>query len=81
MDFRRLRPSPSMGVALLALAVALSGTAYAANKIGSNQIKKNAVTTSKIKKNAVTAAKIEERGATAKIRTVPPPAPSLRTVR
>ena len=34
-----------MGVALLALAVALSGTAYAANKIGSNQIRKNAVTT------------------------------------
>jgi hypothetical protein len=46
-----------MGVALLALAIALSGTAYAANKIGSNQIKSNAVTTSKIKSNAVTPAK------------------------
>jgi hypothetical protein len=46
-----------MGVALLALAIALSGTAYAANKIGSNQIKANAVTTSKIKNNAVTPAK------------------------
>jgi hypothetical protein len=57
MDFQRLRPSPSMGVALLALAIALSGTAYAANKIGTNQIKANAVTTAKIRNNAVTPAK------------------------
>jgi hypothetical protein len=46
-----------MGVALLALAIALSGTAYAANKIGSNQIKAGAVTTAKIRNNAVTPAK------------------------
>jgi hypothetical protein len=46
-----------MGVALLALAIALSGTAYAANKIGSNQIKPGAVTTAKIRNNAVTPAK------------------------
>ncbi len=65
MDFRRLRPSPSMGVALLALAVALSGTAYAANKIGSNQIKKNAVTTAKIKNGAATNAKLANGAVTA----------------
>lgn len=59
MEFQRLKPSPSMGVALLALAIALSGTAYAANKIGTNQIKANAVTTAKIKNNAVTTAKIK----------------------
>ncbi len=58
MNLRQLRPSPSMVVALLALVVALSGTAYAANKIGSSQIKKNAVTTPKIKKGAVTATKL-----------------------
>ena len=58
-----------MGVALLALAVALSGTAYAANKIGSNQIRKNAVTTPKIRKNAVTTPKIRNNAVTtAKIR-------------
>jgi len=52
MNTRRFLPSPSMGVALLALAIALGGTAYAANKIGSNQIKKNAITSAKIKKKA-----------------------------
>lgn len=59
MNTRRLRPSPSMGVALLALAIALSGTAYAANRIGSNQIKSNAVTTAKIRNNAITTPKIK----------------------
>ena len=62
MNIRRLRPSPSMGVALLALAIALSGTAYAANKIGSNQIKSNAVTTAKIRNNAVNSSKIADYG-------------------
>lgn len=64
MNTRRFLPSPSMGVALLALAIALGGTAYAANKIGSNQIKKNAITTSKIKKKAVTTAKINAKAVT-----------------
>ena len=50
MNLRRLLPSPAMGVALLALVVAVGGTAVAANKIGTNQIKNNAVT--KIKKKA-----------------------------
>ena len=35
------------------------GVAYAAKKIGSNQLKSNSVTTAKIKKNAVTTAKIK----------------------
>lgn len=35
------------------------GAAYAAQKIGSNQLKPNSVTTAKIKKNAVTTAKIK----------------------
>jgi hypothetical protein len=62
MNSRRFRSSPSMGVALLALAVALSGTAYAANKIGTNQIKANAVTTAKIRNNAVNSSKISDYG-------------------
>jgi hypothetical protein len=36
------------------------GAAYAAKKIGSNQLKANSVTTAKIKKNAVTGAKVKE---------------------
>jgi len=47
-----------MIVAVIALIVALGGSAYAAKKIGSKQLKKNAVTTKKIKNGAVTAAKL-----------------------
>ncbi len=53
---RRIRrPSPSMVVACLALAVALSGSAVAAsvalapNSVGTAQLKNNAVTTTKVK--------------------------------
>jgi hypothetical protein len=60
-------------VGVLALFVALSGTAYAAtlpiNSVGTAQLKKNAVTAPKIKKNAVRAAKIRKNAVrTAKIR-------------
>jgi hypothetical protein len=50
-------------IGLLALCIALTGTAYAAtvpnNSVGTKQIKKNAVTEPKIKKAAVTGAKIK----------------------
>lgn len=53
-------------VGMLALFIALSGTAYAAtlprNSVGTAQLKKNAVTAPKIKKNAVVSRKIK-RGA------------------
>ncbi|HWW68063.1 MAG TPA: hypothetical protein VNY83_08785, partial [Solirubrobacterales bacterium] len=39
-------------------------TAFAASKIGSNQLKANSVTTGKIKKNAVTTAKIKNNAVT-----------------
>ena len=52
------RPSPAMVVAIIALIVAISGSAYAAGKIGTRQIKKNAISTKKIKDDAVTGAKI-----------------------
>jgi hypothetical protein len=40
-------------VGLLALLIALSGTAYAADKVGSNDIKRNAVKSKHVKRNAV----------------------------
>jgi hypothetical protein len=47
------------------------GAAYAAKKIGSNEIKGNSITTGKIKKNAVTAAKIKKNSiTTAKIKNL-----------
>jgi hypothetical protein len=58
------RPSPALVISILALFVALGGSAYAAKKIGSNEIKANAITTGKIKKNAVTTAKIKKNAVT-----------------
>jgi hypothetical protein len=63
MFSRRLRPSPSMAVAFVALLVALGGTSYAvvrlpANSVGNKQIKRNAVTAGKIRANSVTSARV-----------------------
>jgi hypothetical protein len=58
------RPSPAMVVALIALFAALGGSAYAAKKIGTKEIKANAITTGKIKKNAVTTSKIKKEAVT-----------------
>jgi hypothetical protein len=51
------RPSPALAVAMLALLVALSGTAYAAvtlapNSVGTAQLKNGAVTLTKIARSA-----------------------------
>jgi len=68
---RRLRaPSPSLAISLLALFVALGGTAYAAvslpkNSVGTKQLKKGAVRTNKIKNGAVGTAKIKNGAVTA----------------
>ena len=53
-----------MAVALLALIIALSGSAYAVSKVGTKQIKSNAVTTAKIKNGAVTSSKIRGNAVT-----------------
>jgi hypothetical protein len=53
------RPSPAMIVACTALVVALGGSALAATKIKSKNIKNGAVTTKKIKTGAVTAKKVK----------------------
>jgi hypothetical protein len=60
---RRLRPSPALLVAFLALFVAMSGIGYAAVKLKANAVKTrniaaNAVTTPKIADGAVTRSKI-----------------------
>jgi len=48
---RRHRPSPATVIALLALFVSLGGSAYAINKIGTNQIRNGAVTKPKLATN------------------------------
>jgi hypothetical protein len=58
------RPSPALVISILALFVALGGSAYAASKIGTKNIKNNAITSAKIKKNAVTTAKIKNGAVT-----------------
>ena len=58
-------PSPAMVVAVAALVVALGGSAWAVTKIGTAQIKNNAVTTPKLKNKAVTAAKLKGAAVTA----------------
>ena len=73
----RLRPSPAMVVACLALGLALGGTSYAAiklpkNSVGAKQLKKNAVTSPKIKANAVTGADVKSRASPRFRRPLPP---------
>lgn len=58
------RPSPALVISILALFVALGGSAYAASKVGTKNIKKNAITAAKIKKNAVTTAKVKNNAIT-----------------
>jgi hypothetical protein len=64
MDSTTRRPSPALVIAIIALIVALSGTAVAAkgglgkNTVGSKQLKSASVTTGKIANNAVTGAKV-----------------------
>lgn len=65
----RTRVSPAFVVALLALVVALSGTAYAAaklpkNSVGSKQIKTNAVKSADVKNEALTGADVKANSLT-----------------
>jgi hypothetical protein len=60
----RIRPSPAMIIACIALLVALGGTSVAAiqalpkNSVGSKQLEKNSVGTKQLKNGAVTGAKV-----------------------
>jgi trimeric autotransporter adhesin len=55
---------PGTIIAVIALMVALSGAGYAATKIGTAQLKNNAVATAKIKNGAVTTAKLKNGAVT-----------------
>lgn len=74
---RVTRPSPALVISLIALFAALGGSAYAAKKIGTSEIKNGAITTAKLKNNAVTGPKIKNGSITgaklnlAKLGTVP----------
>jgi hypothetical protein len=59
MSIRRLRPSPGVLIAAVALVFALAGGAYAATKIQTNDIAKKAVTGPKIASSAVKSGKIQ----------------------
>jgi len=54
------RPSHATVVAYLALFAALGGSAYAASKVGTSELKPNAVTEPKIAKNAVHAGEVKQ---------------------
>ena len=65
----RLRPSPAMVVAFIALFVAIGGSSYAvtrlpARSVGAKQIRTGAVRTVHIARNAVTGAKIKNASIT-----------------
>ena len=56
----RLRPSPAMVVACIALVFAMTGAGYAAgmlgpNTVGTKQLKKNAVVSAKVKNRSLLA--------------------------
>jgi hypothetical protein len=62
-EARTRRPSPALIVAIIALIASLTGTSFAAvklgkNSVGSKQLKAKSVTTGKIANNAVTGAKV-----------------------
>jgi hypothetical protein len=58
VELRGRRPSPALVISITALFIALGGSAWAAHRIGSREIKAGAVTAAKIKGEAVTAAKL-----------------------
>lgn len=58
---KRFTPSPSMVVALIALTVALSGTAYAAATINGKNIKKGTVTSKQIKNGTIVKADLNKK--------------------
>src|SRR4051794_41919228 len=64
---RNRRPSPAMMVAVIALIVALAGTAYAAQRINGGAIIKQSIGGGKMKKNTLSGFQIK----TSKLGTVP----------
>ncbi|MBJ7354775.1 MAG: hypothetical protein JHC98_08125 [Thermoleophilaceae bacterium] len=63
---RKLTPSPSMLVAMIALVVALSGSAYAAVTINGKNIKKGTITSKQVKDKSLTGTDIKDKSVTGK---------------
>src|SRR3954452_12071133 len=61
----RFRPSPALVISLIALFVSVSGVAWAAATIGTDDIKNGAVTTEKLHNNSVNTQKIVDGAVTA----------------
>jgi len=61
----RFRPSPALVISLIALFVSVSGVAWAAATIGTNDIKNGAVTTQKLHNNSVNTQKLVDGAVTA----------------
>jgi hypothetical protein len=59
---KRLRPSPAMAIACVALFAALGGGAYAAATINGNSIKKGTITPSKIKSRSLSGSQVRSNG-------------------
>ena len=59
---KRIKPAHAMAVAMIALLVALGSGAYAASKVGTKDIKDEAVTGKKLAKNAVKSNKTKDGG-------------------
>lgn len=67
MDSRIKRPSPALVIAIIAVILSLTGTAFAAlgkNTVGSKQLKPKSVTTGKIANNAVNGSKVAKESLT-----------------
>ena len=62
----KLTPSPSMVVAMIALVVALSGSAYAAVTINGKNIKKGTITAKQVKDKSLTGTDIKDASITGK---------------
>ena len=61
MRFPRLRrPSPALVIAVLALVVALGGSAYAVSQINGSTIKRRSIPGDRIRNNALTGTQINE---------------------
>jgi hypothetical protein len=61
MRFPRLRrPSPALAIAVLALVVALGGSAYAVSQINGSTIKRRSIPGDRVRNNALTGTQINE---------------------
>ncbi len=64
MSFKRMLPRPAMIVAVVALIAALGGSAYAATKIGTDDIQNNAITARQVENGTLKGKDFKEGGLT-----------------